>query len=397
MKVTAVETVRLPGHAEFLWVMVHTNEGVTGTGETMPRVEAVERVVHEVLAPLLVGTDPAPEAFWHRAFQALAYHGYAGAEFRALSAIDIALWDIVGQVAGLPVHRLLGGPCRDRIPVYNTCVSRGEIRDHERFREDPGGLARELAAAGYPAMKIWPFDDLAVPSMGQRIDRRQLARGVGVFAAIREAVGGDIEVALEGHSCWNLPSAIAIARALEEYQPMWLEDMLHAGDPGAWIRLREATSIPICGSERLFSRYQITPFLDAGVFDVVKQDIAWTGGFTEFVKVAATAAVRELPVAPHNCHGPVGAMATVHASAAIPNLFLMESVRAFADGFFADVVDQPPVIEQGGIRAPERPGLGLALQEDVLAGARRVRSDAGSASAAWTAGDPWAGHVGDRV
>lgn len=398
MKVIAVETVRLPEHAEYLWVLVHTDDGVTGTGETMPRVDAVERVVHEVLAPLLLGTDPAPEAFWHRAFQALAYHGYAGAEFRALSAIDIALWDLLGQTAGLPVHRLLGGPCRDGVPVYNTCVSRGDVRDHERFRDDPAGLARELADAGYPAMKIWPFDDLSVASLGQRIDRPQLAGAVAAFAAVRDAVGDDIEVALEGHSCWNLPSAVRIAGALEEFEPMWLEDLLHAGDPAAWVRLRESTSTPICGSERLFSRYQVGPYLEAGAFDVVKQDIGWTGGLTEFVKIAAAADARELPVAPHNCHGPVGAMATLHASTAVPNLFLMESVRAFSDGFFADLVDQPPVIEQAGIAVPERPGLGLALRDDVLARARRVRSDAASgAPSAWASGDPWAGALGDRV
>ena len=396
--VTAVETVRLSEHAEFLWVLVHTDQGIVGTGETMPRVDAVERVVHDILAPLLIGSDPAPEAFWQRAFQALSYHGYAGAEFRALSAVDIALWDTVGQMAGMPVHRLLGGPCRDRVPVYNTCVSRGAIRDHERFVDDPGGLARDLVDAGYPAMKIWPFDELSVRSLGQRIDRSQLQAGVRAFAAIREAVGDQIEVALEGHSCWNLPSAVAIARALEEFEPMWLEDLMPAGDPAAWARLRDATIIPICGSERLFSRYQVRPFLDAGALDIVKQDLCWTGGFTEFMKIAADADGRELPMAPHNCHGPVGAMATLHASAAIPNLFLMESVRAFATGFFADLVDEPPVITSGGIEVPERPGLGLALREGVLARARRLRSDAsGDGPSPWSSGDPWTGDLGDQV
>lgn len=398
MEVTAVETVRLPEHAEYLWVLVHTDQGVTGTGETMPRVGAVERIVHEVLAPLLLGTDPAPAAFWQRAFAALAYHGYAGAELRALSAVDIALWDLLGQSAGLPVHRLLGGPCRDLVPVYNTCVSRGGIRDHERFRDDPAGLARELVDAGYPAMKVWPFDELSVASLGQRIDRAQLAVGVRVFAAIRDAVGDDIEVALEGHSCWNLPSAVRIARALEEFGPLWLEDLLHATDAGAWVRLREETSIPICGSERLLTRHQVAPFLEAGALDVVKQDLCWTGGPTEFVKVAAAADARQLPVAPHNCLGPVGAMATLHVSAAIPNLFLMESVRAFSSGFFADLVDHPPVIEHGSIAVPDRPGLGLSLRDDVLSRAHRVRSDTASdRPPAWAAGDPWSGALGDRV
>jgi L-alanine-DL-glutamate epimerase-like enolase superfamily enzyme len=379
--------------------VVHTDTGAVGTGETMPRVAAVERVVHEVLAPLLLGGDASPERFWQAAFRALAYHGYAGAELRALSALDIALWDLVGQAAGLPVHRLLGGPCRTVVPVYNTCVSHGPIRDHERFLDDPAGLARELAGEGYTAMKIWPFDELSTSSRGHRVERRALLDACRVFAAIRDAVGDGIEVALEGHSCWDLPAAVEIARAVEEFSPMWLEDMLHAGDAGAWRSLHDATATPICGSERLFTRYGLAPFLRAGALDIVKQDLCWTGGFTEFVKVCALAGAHELPVAPHNCHGPVGAMATLHASAAIPNLRIMESVRAFTRGFFADLVDEPPHIEGAGATVPERPGLGLRLRDDVVARARRTVStaDSGVAASGWGEGDPWRGGKGDRV
>ncbi|HWL44462.1 MAG TPA: mandelate racemase/muconate lactonizing enzyme family protein [Ilumatobacter sp.] len=298
MRITAVETVRLPAHPEYLWVRLETDEGLVGTGETMPRVGSVERVVHDVLAPVVLGADVAAEAIWTRSFETISYHGYAGAELRALSAIDIAVWDLVGQAAGLPVHRLLGGPCRDRIPAYNSCASTGAIRDHERFTDDPVGLARELIDEAYPAMKIWPFDVLSTASDGQRIDRAQLLAGCRAFGAIRDAVGDQIDIALEGHSCWGLPAAISIATALEEFHPMWLEDMLHARRPEAWAQLRESTSIPLCGSERAFTRWGIAPYLDAGAVDVVNQDLCWTGGFTEFTKVAALAALHELPVAP---------------------------------------------------------------------------------------------------
>jgi galactonate dehydratase len=398
VNVIAVETARVDEHPELLWVLVETDAGIVGTGETMPRVGPVEQIVHEILAPLLIGADAAPEPFWQRAFQALSYHGYAGAELRALSAVDIALWDALGQQAGLPVHRLLGGPCRERVPVYNTCVSYGAWPDRERFLDDAGGLARELVDEGYPAMKILPFDGLSVATSGQRIDAAALADGARPFAAVREAVGDAIEVALEGHSCWSLPAAIAIARELEQYRPLWLEDLLPAGDPAAWAQLRAATRTPICGSERLFGRYALAPFLAAGAFDVVKQDLAWTGGFTEFVKVAALCAAHELPVAPHNCHGPIGAMATLHASAAIPNLYLMESIRSFASGFFAELADGAPEIESGQIPVPERPGLGVALRPEVLERARRIRSDAaGLVPYGWADGDPWAGGLGERV
>ena len=401
MKVTAVETLRLQRHPEYLWVRVETDAGLVGLGETMPRVAAVEQIVHEVLAPLLLGGDAAPEPFWQRAFQAVSYHGWAGAELRALSALDIALWDLLGQAAGLPVHRLLGGPCRTRVRVYNTCVSHGDIRDHERFGSDPVGLATELVAEGYPAMKIWPFDGASVETLGQRITSDDLDRAVAVFAAIRDAVGSRIDVALEGHSCWNLPTAIRIARALEPYEPLWLEDLLPATDPGAWAQLRAATRTPICGSERVFGRHGLRPFLAEHAVDIVKQDLCWMGGFTEFTKTAALAAADELPIAPHNCHGPVGAMATLHAAAAIPNLYLMESIRAFTRGFFADLVDTPPAVVDGWMAVPESPGLGLRLRDEAFRDARRVRSDAGAVSVTgWGPGDPWTAggaDVGDRV
>lgn len=396
MEIAWVETLRLPDHPGYLWVRVGTDAGVVGTGETMPRVDAVERIVHDVLAPMLIGTDPAPEAVWERAFRSITYHGYAGAELRALSAIDIALWDLLGRHAGLPVHRLLGGPCRATVPVYNTCVSAGPIRDHERFLSEPGALAEELVEAGYPAMKIWPFDELSVASLGQRIDAADLRQAVRVFAEIRDAVGDAIEVALEGHACWSLPAAVRIGRALEPYGPMWLEDMLHAGDPRTWRQLKEQTSIPLCGSERLFTRYQIQPFLEAGAVDVVKQDIAWAGGFTEVRKVASLADQFARGLAPHNCLGPIGTAATLHLAAAVPNLYLMETVRAFTQGFHRDLVDEPLTIERGHLRVPERPGLGLELRDDVLAAAVAVRTDQGG-SRGWHGGDPWAGDLGDRI
>ena len=396
MKIAWVETARLPAHPSYLWVRVGTDEGLIGTGETMPRVQAVERVVHEVLAPLLIGADAAPEAVWERAFRAIAYHGYAGAELRALSAVDIALWDLLGRRSGMPVHRLLGGPCRERVPVYNTCVSAGSVRDHERFLSEPGALARELADAGYTAMKIWPFDELSVASLGQRLDATQLRQALRVFTEIRDTVGDDIEVALEGHSCWNLPSAVRIAQELEPYSPLWLEDLMPATDPRPWRQLKEQTSTPVCGSERLFTRYQVLPFLEGGAVDLVKQDVAWTGGITELRKIAALAEQFQRGLTPHNCLGPVGAAASLHLAAAVPNLYLMESVRAFSTGFHRELVDDAPTITDGHLPVTEKPGLGVELRESVLATATTVRTDAAGARG-WAEGDPWTGSLGDRV
>lgn len=397
MRVTAVETLRLTEHPEILWVEVHTDEHLVGLGETMPRPGPVEAVVHDVLAPLLIGQPVAPVANWERAFASLAYHGYAGAELRALSAVDIALWDLLGQRAGRPLAELLGGPCRERVRLYNTCVSHGGTPDRERFLDDPGALAVELADEGYPVMKIWPFDDLALASRGQRVDPVALAGACRILEAIREAAGTRIQVAIEAHSCWSLPAATALAHALEEFEPAWLEDPLPATDPGAWARLRAETTVPVCGSERAFTRFGLEPFLTAGAVDIVKQDLAWTGGVTEMLRVAAAAQTRALPVAPHNCHGPVAAAATVAVAAVLPNLFLCESVRSFARGFFADLAVDPVVPRDGYARPDARPGVGVRLRPEVAARARRRRSDTPGTPVGWAEGDPWARGLGERV
>lgn len=397
MIITAVETLTVPDHPEYLWVRLHTDVGLVGTGETMPRVGPVRRVVHDVLAPLLIGTDATRiELAWTRMFQATSYHGYGGAEQRALSAVDIALWDLAGRRAGIPLVDLLGGACRDELPLYNTCVSRGSYRDRERFLEDPAGLASELVADGWRGMKIWPFDELSIGTLGQSVDRRELDHVVRVLGGIRDSVGDDIEVAIEGHACWNLPSAVRIAEALEPIRPMWLEDMIPPHDIDALVELRRATSIPICGSERLFSRFQFAPLIERGAVDVVMPDIAWVGGLTEFRKIAAHASTKLLPVAPHNCHAPIAAMATLHAAAASPNLQIVEIVRSFADTFYDELVDGFPRIRDGAVRLADGPGLGIELRSDVVARAHIERTEAGGETA-WADGDPWKGEKGDRV
>lgn len=397
MLIAAVETLTLPDHPEYLWVRLHTDDGIVGTGETMPRVGAVRRVVHDVLAPLLIGSDPARiELAWTRMFQATSYHGYGGAEQRALSAIDTALWDLAGRRAGVRLVDMLGGACRDELPVYNTCVSRGPYRDHERFLDDPAGLAKELVADGWRGMKIWPFDELSSPTLGQSIDRHELDHVLRLLGGIRDAVGDDIEIAIEGHACWNLPSAVAIAEALEPLRPMWLEDLIPPHDVDALVRLRASTSTPICGSERLFSRFQFAPIIDRGAVDVVMPDVAWVGGVTEFRKIAAHASTKLLPIAPHNCHAPVAAAATLHVAAACPNLQIVEVVRAFADTFYDEIVDGFPPIGGGVARVPDGPGLGVELREDVVERAQIERTES-AGDAAWSEGDPWRTGNGERI
>jgi galactonate dehydratase len=228
MKITSIETIHLSkgitvhaGPVHWLWVRLHTDDGLVGLGETYPHPEAEKAVIHRSLAPVLLGRDPLSiDLLWADMFQAISYSGWAGAEMRAISAVDIALWDLAGKAAGAPIYQLLGGASRSSIRTYNTCY------DHIDFMSEPVRLARELLDAGIHAMKIWPFDNIAHETRGQYITADQMRRGIEPVRLIREAYGDSIDIALEFHGYWNLPSAIQIAQAVKPYSPMWLEEML---------------------------------------------------------------------------------------------------------------------------------------------------------------------------
>jgi L-alanine-DL-glutamate epimerase-like enolase superfamily enzyme len=374
MKITAVETILHPKYPLILWVRLHTDAGLVGLGETIQSPDAVARVIHGTLARIILGQDPTQiELLWHHMFKTVHYAGYAGAEMRAISAIDIALWDLLGKVTHQPVYVLLGGACRERIPTYNTCGSYGRYPDHEAFHDHPAQLAQDLLAMGIRAMKIWPFDDVAVPSLGQHISVEQLEYGVSIFRAIREAVGEQMEIALEGHCQWNLPSAIRIARAVEPYRPMWLEELMLPDNPHATRELRVATSTPLVTSERLITRFGFRPVIEERAADIVMLDVGWTGGLTESRKVAAMAATYQLPVAPHNPGGPVSNLVANHFSASVYNLFILESVRAYYLTWFNDVITVNHVPANGSFALPPGPGLGTDLRPEFLAQPELVR------------------------
>lgn len=392
MQITAIETIQLPEYPRNVWVLVHTDAGITGTGETFDKPDPIRGAIHGVCADLLLGQDPRRiEQHWQTLFSHIHYHGYAGAEFRAVSALDMALWDILGQVAGLPVYALLGGAVRDRLKLYNTCISFREFRDRERFLSEPGKLAEDLLAQGITAMKVWPFDDLSAPSGGHAITDAELAPGLRVIREIREAVGDRMQIAVEGHCRWNLTSSIRLARALEPYSVMWLEDVMIADNAGALAELRRSTTVPICGSERLFTRYGFLPLLQAGALDVVMPDVAWTGGISELRRIASLAEVYQLPVAPHNPGGPVAMAAGVHVMATTPNFMILESVRAFYQ-YYHELVEGDLVIRDGHVQVPSGPGLGVRLRPEVLArnDVLRQRSDGSTRTYGFApAGDPW--------
>ena len=368
MKITSVETIRLArgitvhaGPVQWLWVRIHTDTGLIGLGETYPHPEAEEAVVHRSLAPVLLGRDPlAIDRLWADMFQAVSYSGWAGAEMRAISAVDIALWDLAGKAAGVPIYQLLGGASRDSIRTYNTCY------DFIDFHAEPVRLARELAASGIHAMKIWPFDLIARQTGGQWITPELIRRGAEPLRLIREALGDSIEVAMEFHGLWNLPSAIQIARALEPYQPLWLEEMLPQDNMSAYAQLAASTRLPLCLSERLMTRWGFREVLENRAARIVMPDLSWCGGISEARKICTMAEVNYLPIAPHNCGGPVLHAATLHYSANVTNLFIMESVRRHYEREYEGILDKPLGCVGGKFPLPPGPGLGIELQEAVF-------------------------------
>ncbi|NEU30460.1 mandelate racemase/muconate lactonizing enzyme family protein [bacterium LRH843] len=399
MEITKIETIRAPEHPNLLWVRIHTDEGLIGLGETTPRVMGPETIIHDIFADILLGRNPLDiEQIWHDLYQSAHYHGYAGAEMRAISAIDMALWDILGKYTKQPLYRLLGGKCRDSIQVYNTCVSHGEYNDWELTMENPGILAESLLAEGITAMKIWPFDDFSVKTRGQSISNEDIKRGVSIIKEIRDTVGDQMEIALEGHACWNLPSAIRIAKAVEPYNMMWLEDLITSDNVGTLKELKNATTTPMCVSERLFSRFQYVPVLEQRAADIIMPDICWVGGISEIKKIATLASAYQLPIAPHNCGGPVQTFAYSHFSASTENVMIVETVRAFYKSYYDTLVTEQPVIKDGHLFVSEQPGIGTELSPKLLERSDLIRRESAAKKAAvgWTSGDPWKGGIGDN-
>jgi galactonate dehydratase len=386
MLITAIETTRLTTQPNLIWVEIHTDEGIVGLGETFRGAEAVEAYIHSMAAPLVLGQNPLDIERLHKILLRgyLGFNG-SGVETRAASAIDIALWDIFGQVTGQPLYQLLGGACHSKMRAYNTCagsdynsrsiqrrlVHAGETQVRSRyddqiaFIERPAELALSLIEEGFTAMKIWPFDAAASATDGQFISARQMRQGLEVFEKIRLAVGDKIEVMCEFHSMWNLTSALAIARELRQYRPFWAEDPIKMDSSTALADYRLGAGIPVCGSETLAAQGAFRDHLAANALDIVMLDLSWCGGITEGRKIASLADAYQKPIAPHDCTGPVVLWASLHLAFASPNAIFQEVVRAFLATFYRDLVTELPVLENGFLALPTGAGLGTKLSPSL--------------------------------
>ena len=393
MTIARIDTLRLAEFPNLLWVEVVTDEGVVGLGETFYGAAAVEAYVHETAAPVLLGADPLAIEAHAAALRTYVGYGSAGAESRGRSAIDIALWDLWGKATGQPLYQLLGGRVRETAPIYNTCAGYRYVRRLPDQRVDNWGLpedapagpyedldgflhhadrvAESLLEEGVSAMKIWPFDPYAEASNGTWIGPEDLERGLEPLRRVRAAVGTRMDVMVELHGLWDVPMAKRIVRALEPLAPRWVEDPVRSDDVDALAAVAGASRVPIAAGETLAGLRAFRRLAERRAADVVIFDPTWCGGIAEARKIAAVAEAYGLPVAAHDCTGPIGLAVGAHLSIALPNAVAQETVRAFYSDWYAELAVTLPPIADGQIAPAPGPGHGVALRPEL-----RERADA---------------------
>ncbi len=388
MKITEISTTRTEDKPSVIWVQVHTDEGITGLGETWFGADAVEADIHTRIAPLVLGEDA--RRIEHLAKKMKPYVGFTGTgvEMRALSAVDVALWDIAGKAADKPICELLGGKCRDTIRVYNTCAGPDYVSKSAEVRPDNFGmsgdnasrsyedlqaflncadeLAADLMESGIYSMKIWPFDFAEGAADGMDISTADLTKALEPFEKVRKAHGMKMGLKAELHGLWSLSAAKKICEALEDLQVEWAEDPIWMDRIGDLGELAAATTTPLSGGETLGGLGQIRSLLEAEALSTLIVDVTWGGGITFARKAAALAEAHATPIAFHDCSGPVTLCSSTHLALASPGVAQQEIARGFYYGWYGDMVDAPPPLKDGFITVPDGPGLGLTLSEKLL-------------------------------
>jgi L-alanine-DL-glutamate epimerase-like enolase superfamily enzyme len=372
MRITKIEAVRFNENikigggsggsdgAEFCWVRLHTDSGIIGTGETYPYSNGELGTLRDYTQHLM-GKDPRDiDGIWKSIYHSMAMRNAGGADMRILSAINMAQMDILGQASGIPIYRLLGGKTRSRVKVYNTTTDYWAINNTKMGR-DTVKIVNFLLDRGITAMKIYPFH-----ADGPYISAREIERGINWLKQIRDTAGDAMDICVDCWGRFDLPSAQRIARALEPYNILYLEDAMLMNNAQSYSALAAETSVPICMSETLATRYEYREFFEAKACDVVMFDLTWCGGISEAKKISDMADTYFLPVSPHTCGGPLLWLASIHLTTALPNLMVMESNYWKYTHQYPYFLNNVPVPEQGFVTAPEAPGLGAEIRPEIF-------------------------------
>jgi galactonate dehydratase len=354
-------------NASYVFVQVDTDEGLTGWGEvtTYPGPVA-NRVIASTIREVdefLRDADPlAIEAIWHRLLRAFTYLGTRGAVTALISAIDIALWDIKGQALGVPIYELLGGKVRDTVRLYTHFRY---ARTVERMVENAVGEVER----GSTAIKTDPFmaaGDLSnFAYLDGQIERQVENTGVAMIEGIRRAVGPDVEILIDAHALYNVPTAVRLANRLAAYGITWFEEPVPPESYDALEQVRAQIPTRISVGERLYTRFEFLPVLNRHLTDYVMPDVTWTGGISELKKIATLAETFYVPISPHDASGPINVLAGAHVVLTVPNFYRLEARRVSLD-FYNAFLNEPLEVRGDALVVPNRPGLGASLNVDYL-------------------------------
>lgn len=357
MKVTAIKTFICNAfRTNFVFVKVETDSGLHGWGEaTLEYKElTIQAAIHD-LESYLIGKDPHNiEAFRHDCYRDAYWRG-GPVLMSALAGVEMALWDIKGKALGVPCYQLLGGKVRDAVPIYvNGWFSPAKTPDE--FAEK----AKEVAAKKFLGCKWDPFG-----KAWQQISKHDLNRAMECIAKVAEVVGEDVQLLIEGHGRFDIPTAVKIGRRLEEFDIFWFEEPIPPDDKEGMKQVKDRVRVSIAAGERLYSRYEYRQFFELGCSDYIQPDISHAGGLFEMRMLGAEAEARHIGFCPHNPSGPVANAATLQLAACVPNFVMLEMMMTDVP-YRAEICDEDLTIKAGKMVIPDRPGLGIDLNETEL-------------------------------
>ena len=355
MKITDIKTFVVECYrTNWVFVKVETDEGISGVGEgTLEYKEKALLGAVEHIRSALVGKDPRQiEKHYHDIYRDAYWRGGA-VLMSALSAVETALWDILGKSLGVPVYQLLGGKVNDDCRIYVNGWFAG-AKEPEEFAEK----AKKAVERGVTALKWDPFGKSYL-----QISNQDLDRALRCIAAVREAVGNQVDLLIEGHGRFDVPTGIRIARELEPFHPMWFEEPVPPNNLEALQAVREKSPVPIAAGERLYTRFDYNDLFRTRAADYIQPDVSHAGGILELKKIAAAAEAHYIPFAPHNPSGPIANAATLQLAACCPNFCILEIM--YSDVAYRKyVTDESLTYKDGRIQIGDKPGLGITLNKE---------------------------------
>lgn len=355
MKVTDIKTfVTDCFRTNWVFVKVYTDEDIDGVGEaTLEYKEKALIGAVEHIKEYMVGKNPLDiEKHFHNIYRDAYWRGGA-VLMSALSAVEMALWDILGKYLNVPVYQLLGGKVNDKVRIYVNGWFAGA-----KAPEEFGEKAKIAVQRGITAMKWDPFGKSYLD-----ISNKDLNTALECIGAVRDAVGKDVDLIIEGHGRFNIPSAVKIAKELEQFSPMFFEEPVPPDNLDALKEVKDRSAVAISAGERLYTRWDYRLMFDKMAADYIQPDISHAGGIMELKKIAAEAESRYIPFAPHNPSGPVANAATLQLAATCPNFSILEIMYSDVE-WRKDITDEDLIYEDGFITIPDKPGLGISLNEE---------------------------------